>query len=170
MGPDSSTSVPWGCWNISPCFSEALCLALWPPDPFSFRIQQVSWRANELRSLHLSSHWDLSPESLHLCLSSPIRPPRPLLVTLSFNTAPVPRKTKDSLTLSPPAANVPRANITAEVQLTSLQCPFLHNSGPCRPSYCNGSLTSLDRLKNNSALFIVLSGKNDLQWGILLKL
>lgn len=151
-------------------FQRPFCLALWPPDLFSFRIQQVSWRANEPGSLYLPSHWDCSPHSLHLCVSSPTRPPRPLVVTPCFSTAPAPRKTLAALTLYPLSANVPRENITAEVRLTPLHCPFLHNSGPCWPGYFNSSLKSLDRLKNNSTSFIVLGGSNDLQRGIPLKL
>lgn len=49
---------------------------------------------------HSPSHWDLSPQSLYLCLSSPIRPLKTLLVTLSFNTAPLARNTTSSQPLT----------------------------------------------------------------------
>lgn len=44
-------------------------------------------------SPYLPSHWDLDPQSLQLCLSSTKGPPKPRLVTLSFNTAVLPKKT-----------------------------------------------------------------------------
>lgn len=60
----------------------------------------VTLEFNRFLFSHLPSHWDLSPQSLHLCLSNPIKPPRPLLVTLSFHTGPLPRKTMDSQSLT----------------------------------------------------------------------
>lgn len=116
-------------------------------------------------SPHLPSHCDLGLQSLHLYLMSPIRPPKPLLITLSFNTAVMPKKTTDTQTSAPnvQSADAPRTNVATQVQLTFLQFPFLYNLGPSRPDYFNSSLVSLNRFFKNSSLFIVLSDSTDLQ-------
>lgn len=125
-------------------------MTLWSPAPCSFRIQQIPRRGNE----QLSVLFSRSPFSLRSCSQSlqlqPTRHvslPKPLLVTLSFNTAILPKKTTDMqpFALNPQSADAPRTNITTQVQLISLQLPFLYNLGSCRPDYFNSSLMSLNR-------------------------
>ena len=143
-----STSVSWGWCNTCLVFQR-------PPARFCglFRIQPVSWKGNQFGLSVPSFSLDLGPQSLQLCLCSPMRPQTSVGYFVLQHSPPAweAHGFLQPLALYLQSASASTINDTEEVQLTSLQLPFAHNLGPCQPAYSNRSLMSLNRFFFNSA-------------------